>query len=126
MYIPKRYGESMVEKCPFCGRQAITRNKQKIPVCKDHKDSILDDLKCACGNYLETKVGKFGLYFSCPKCGNMNPKRVLEMNQPKPAAKSPMSGRSAQPETSQSSNRAAQQRQPREILINPDDPDYFG
>jgi hypothetical protein len=86
MYIPKRYGESKLDQCPFCGKQATTLNKQKIPVCVAHKDSYLEDLKCACGSYLDTKVGKFGVYFSCMKCGNINMKKALEMNPPKGSA----------------------------------------
>jgi hypothetical protein len=121
MYIPKRYGESKLEPCPFCGKQAIVRNKQKIPVCQAHRDAVLDDLKCACGNYLETKVGKFGLYSSCPKCGNVNPKRAIEMNQPKAVSKpQPFSQPSAAHSPAQPEKKAQ-----RETIINPDDPNYF-
>ena len=122
MHIPKRYGESKIEPCPFCGRQAIVRNSQKIPVCKDHKDSVLEDLKCVCGNYLETKVGKFGLYFSCPKCGNMNPKRVLEMNPPKSRVATVPNSSSG----SSSGRTVFPERKPVETVVSPDDPRYFG
>ena len=119
MHIPKRYGESKIEPCPFCGKQAIVRNRQKIPVCNDHRDAVLDDLKCACGSYLETKVGKFGLYFSCPKCGNVNPKRALEMNPPKSRI-----AQNAPNSTDIKPGRA--ERRPTETVVSPDDPRYFG
>ena len=127
MYIPKRYGESRLEQCPFCGKQATVRNKQKIPVCQAHRNSILDDLKCACGSYLETKVGKFGLYFNCPKCGNVNPKRALEMNPAKTkVANAEAEGGAAKshPETSSAAPKDRQKQ--KEFAISPDDPDYFG
>jgi hypothetical protein len=133
MHIPKRYGESKLEQCPFCGKQATVRNKQKIPVCQAHRNSVLDDLKCACGSYLETKVGKFGLYFSCPKCGNITSKRVLEMNPPaaRSASAAGQAGQGA-PKASLKAdpdNQNAEQnrrQKPREAVISPDDPDYFG
>ncbi len=80
MYIPKRYGESHMDMCPFCGRQAINKNSQGIPVCKDHKESNIPEMKCMCGAYLMMQKGKFGVFFNCLKCGNMNLKKVLEMN----------------------------------------------
>ena len=80
MFIPKRYGESKVDGCPFCGRQAIVKNSEGIPVCNDHKDKTLGDMKCTCGQYLLLQKGKFGPYFNCLKCGNVTLKRALEIN----------------------------------------------
>ena len=80
MYIPKRYGQSRLDLCPFCKKNATTKNKQQIPVCYAHKASILQDLTCFCGDYLELKDGKFGIYFNCTNCGNINLKKALEMN----------------------------------------------
>jgi len=80
MYIPKRYGETRVDNCPFCGRQAIIKSPQGIAVCKDHKDMNLPELKCVCGSYLMMQEGKFGVFFNCIKCGNMNLKKALEVN----------------------------------------------
>ncbi len=85
MYIPKRYGQSKVDRCPFCSQQATTKNKQQIPVCARHKDSVLNDMKCACGSWLEMRNGKYGIFFSCLKCGNMNLRKVLEMNEARDA-----------------------------------------
>ncbi len=79
MRIPKRYGTSKKQDCPFCGRPAVTVNSQKIPVCINHKSDRLD-LKCVCGEYLDVRNGKFGAYFHCMNCGNINFNKGLEMN----------------------------------------------
>ena len=81
MFIPKRYGESKISSCPFCGKNSITKNSQGIPVCAGHKTEKLDDLKCVCGELLDLLEGKWGPYFRCLNCGNINFKRGLEMNQ---------------------------------------------
>lgn len=81
MFIPKRYGQSKSNKCPFCGVEAVFHNPQGIPVCRRHKDSRIDDLTCVCGGSLEPRTGKFGPYFHCLKCGNVNFRRALEVNQ---------------------------------------------
>ena len=88
MYIPKKYGQSKVDKCPLCQKQATTMNRQKVPVCPAHKEELLDDLKCVCGSTLEMMHGKFGIFFSCIKCGNMNLRKVLEFNAIKPKSNS--------------------------------------
>jgi len=80
MYIPKRYGESHIDKCPFCGRQALIKNAQGIPTCQEHKSKTLDNLKCMCGEYLLIQEGKYGVFFNCFKCGNVNMKKALEIN----------------------------------------------
>ena len=80
MYIPKKYGQSKIDKCPFCQKHATSFNKQKVPVCFSHRDEVLDNLKCVCGSTLEIMHGKFGIFFSCVKCGNMNLRKVLELN----------------------------------------------
>ncbi|PIN87044.1 hypothetical protein COV19_01620 [Candidatus Woesearchaeota archaeon CG10_big_fil_rev_8_21_14_0_10_44_13] len=87
MYIPKRYGQSKSNRCPFCGTEAVFKNSQGIPVCRKHKESSLDDLKCLCGSTLELKDGKFGPYFSCMRCGNVNFRRAMEINQERIASK---------------------------------------
>ena len=69
-----------MDKCPFCGVEATTANSQGVPVCSKHKGKTLDNLKCVCGEYLDVKNGKYGVYFSCMNCGNMNLRKVLEIN----------------------------------------------
>ena len=80
MYIPKKYGQSKIQNCPFCGKTAVSQNSQGIPVCANHKSEKLDNFKCACGEYLEVRSGKFGPYFYCMNCGNINFKKGLDMN----------------------------------------------
>lgn len=79
MYRKKIYGASKKDNCPFCQKQAFFKNKQGLIVCKDHKKSILPDIKCVCGSYLELKTGKFGPYFNCINCGNVNIKKGVEI-----------------------------------------------
>ena len=81
MFIPKRYGQYKEEKCPFCGDRAIARNRQGLNVCTKHKEEVLPDIKCACGSYLELKTGKYGPYFNCINCGNINLAKGLEMKE---------------------------------------------
>jgi len=80
MFIPKKYGQAKVQDCPFCGKTAIAMNVQGIPVCKIHKKNKLPDLLCVCGEYLDLKDGKYGPYFTCMNCGNINFKKGLDMN----------------------------------------------
>jgi hypothetical protein len=80
MRIPKKYGQSQIAKCPFCGMMSTTVNSQKIPTCIKHKESSLDNLKCACGGYLDLKHGKFGPFFTCFKCGIVNMRKALDVN----------------------------------------------
>jgi hypothetical protein len=79
MYIPKRYGESKIAECPFCSKPSFTKNKQKIPVCKDHVDKMMPEIKCVCGSYLDLKESKYGPFFVCMNCGTMNLKKGMEM-----------------------------------------------
>jgi len=80
MRIPKRYGQTQVDTCPFCGKQGVTKNTQDIPVCTEHKNRELKDLKCACGSWLDVKTGKFGGYFNCINCGNISFNKGIGMN----------------------------------------------
>lgn len=80
MRIPKRYGESRIDKCPFCGTAATTNNPEGVPVCSKHKDSKLPPMRCICGECLDLKKGKWGPYFSCIRCGNIAFRKALEAN----------------------------------------------
>lgn len=81
MKIPKQYGKSQINECPFCGKQVVVKNDQGIPVCKEHKDKKLKNLKCACGEWLDIKQGKWGPYFVCINCGNISFKKGVNINQ---------------------------------------------
>ena len=112
MYIPKRYGQSKIDKCPFCNQQATTKNKQDIPVCPRHKDSVMNELKCVCGSWLEMRNGKYGVYYSCLKCGNINMKKALEINQVEDC------NRKGTPAHTEKKERIIE-------TVTPDDPRYF-
>ena len=116
MYIPKKYGQSKVDKCPFCDKHATNTNRQKVPVCQSHKDEYLDGLKCVCGSTLEVLHGKFGVFFSCIKCGNMNLKKVMEINAIKPKLKE---------NNEVYSKKNFQSQNKKEMTVRSDDPRYF-
>ena len=80
MKFRKVYGQSKIEKCPFCDRQATTTNEEGVPVCVKHKNSKLPELKCVCGEHVMLMKGKNGVYFKCMNCGNVNAGRVFETN----------------------------------------------
>ncbi|MBI2657487.1 hypothetical protein HYX08_02215 [Candidatus Woesearchaeota archaeon] len=115
MYIPKKYGQSRIDKCPFCQKHATAINSQKVPVCQSHKEEVLDSLKCICGSHLETLNGKFGTFFSCAKCGNINMKKALEFNAVKPRA-----------QNERVSQRNEKTQTKKEMTVRSDDPRYFG
>jgi hypothetical protein len=137
MYIPKRYGESHMDTCPFCGRQAINKNPQDIPVCKDHKDKCLPEMKCACGEYLLMQKGKFGVFFNCIRCGNINMKKALDINShlllkpmdtPK-IVRTETKETFGNSETSRKSSSPKKQESGKESeiqTVRSDDPRYFG
>ncbi len=120
MFIPKRYGESKIEECPFCGKQSTTTNSQDIPVCMKHKDSLMNEMKCICGEYLETLRGKWGLYFHCPKCGNVNKRKVFEINVVKDVSGTNFDN----PKTSSAKRIEEPRREPQEITITSRDTDW--
>ena len=112
MRIPKRYGQSQILACPFCGKQCITKNKQKVPVCVKHKDKLIDNWKCVCGAYLDIVEGKWGPYCRCIKCGAVNFKRALELN-PIPEVKEPKK------------EEPSSETKPKQETVKADDPRYF-
>ena len=105
---------TVMENCPFCGRQAISMNPQGISVCISHKDAYLE-LKCHCGSWLDILKGKYGTFCNCLKCGNMSMKKALELNdvmKPMPANNSGFS-------------KTRDDEKPRNITVRSDDPRYF-
>ncbi|MGM5482154.1 MAG: hypothetical protein ACQESF_01710 [Nanobdellota archaeon] len=77
----KIYGLSREENCPFCGKRATIKNKQGVFVCRDHKDSELNQMYCICGEPLEIKHGKYGMFFLCMQCGPVNKNKIFEINR---------------------------------------------
>ena len=80
MFNKKVYGQSTNNTCPFCGSIATTINEQSVPVCSLHKTEFLSDLKCSCGEYLDVRKSKYGIFFTCMNCGPVNFKKGLELN----------------------------------------------
>ncbi|MBN2566627.1 hypothetical protein JXB02_00905 [Candidatus Woesearchaeota archaeon] len=115
MRIPKRYGESRIDRCPFCGVQATAYNSQGMHVCARHTDALLGDMKCLCGEALEMRSGKWGVYFSCPRCGNVNSRRVFETNQAVDVSVKKKAG-----------HHQEQDPGPKEIIVRSDDPYWCG
>jgi hypothetical protein len=76
--IPKAYGQSIVENCPFCGKVATAMSEQGAAVCSAHTTMMIVNVKCSCGDYLDLLKGKYGAYFNCLKCGNVNYKKGLD------------------------------------------------
>ncbi len=122
MYIPKKYGQSKVDKCPFCQKQATAKNKQGMPVCQNHMEEALDDMKCVCGSTLDMLNGKFGIFFSCAKCGNMNLRKVMEFNMINPKAKN--INEIYTQRNAQFQNKKESQTK-KETIVRSDDPRYF-
>lgn len=81
MRYKKVYGESKLTTCLFCGKQATTTNEQEVPVCINHKKAKLNDFKCACGEWLDLRTSKFGIFFTCMNCGTVSLAKALQFNQ---------------------------------------------
>ena len=116
MYIPKKYGQSKTDSCPFCQKLATAKNKQGVPVCLAHKDEEIGELRCLCGEYLDMLEGKYGIFFKCIKCGNMNLRKVMEFNTIRSKEKTT-------PKYSATSY--SKPKQKKEINVRSDDPRYF-
>ncbi len=115
------YGESKQIKCMFCDKQSTTQNEQEIPVCIEHKNSVLNSFKCACGAYLELMHGKYGPFFKCENCGLINMRKALDMNDIVDLSKTVEKKETIEvKETSQENYEIKQ-----EELVMPGDPRYF-
>ncbi|HLC70385.1 MAG TPA: hypothetical protein VJI32_00120 [Candidatus Nanoarchaeia archaeon] len=75
----KVYGQSKLSNCTFCGRTATQKTEVGLEVCYLHTKEQLNDIKCTCGSWLEQRSGKFGPYFNCLRCGNVNFKKAMEI-----------------------------------------------
>src|SRR3989338_2920267 len=75
----KVYGQSKLSNCTFCGRTATQKTEAGLEVCYLHTKEKLPEVKCTCGSWLEQRSGKFGPYFNCLRCGNINFKKAMEM-----------------------------------------------
>ena len=75
----KIYGQSRINRCTFCDRQATAENRQGFPTCAEHKNRSVDEKRCACGKKLTIMKGKWGPFFLCPDCGAQSPKKVFSL-----------------------------------------------
>ncbi|MBI2558845.1 hypothetical protein HYW20_05980 [Candidatus Woesearchaeota archaeon] len=117
MFITKKYGQSKIDRCPFCRKHATSMNRQNVPVCPSHKGEILDNLKCVCSSTLEIRNGKFGIFFSCIRCGSMSLRKVLEFNAVKPKMKNE--------KFSQMNEKKFPIKSGKIMTVRSDDPRYF-
>ncbi len=143
----KSYGNYKTTTCPFCSRIATQKNEQGLDVCTSHTKSKLEEIKCTCGSWLECRNGKFGPYFNCMNCGNLNYNKVMEikaitMKDQKPVVDKPKqtisSYKSEDSDNYESSNynpnrnpisssksSFSNQKKKKEITITTDDGYYF-
>ncbi len=77
----KTYGVYKTVTCPFCSRQATQKNEQGIEVCYQHIKQAVEEIKCTCGSWLEPRGGKFGRYFNCINCGNINYEKGMQIKE---------------------------------------------
>ncbi|MBD3313096.1 hypothetical protein GF345_01505 [Candidatus Woesearchaeota archaeon] len=131
MRIPKKYGQSKINKCPFCGVQATFQNPQGLPVCRKHKEFSLDDLRCVCGESLEPCSGKFGPYFRCENCGNINFRKGLEFNEGRinrkkePEIKTKEKKYDNPRKFEEIKSRASKDNDPKEVTVRSDELDFM-
>ena len=119
-YPPKRYGDSKIVHCPFCGKMATQKNEQGLEVCPAHRQQTLEEIKCTCGKWLEQHSGKFGAYFHCVSCGNISFRKAMEMKEIT-AVHSPAQGKMEVPATPAINARS----EPRERTITSHDVEFF-
>jgi hypothetical protein len=134
MRIRKVYGESKIENCMICGKHALSLNAQGFPVCNAHKSAIMPELKCLCGEYLMMMDGKFGKFFQCINCGNINMKKAIEMNEELIQKTNNIRQNNKQEHQTYNANDNTrkstavyvhEEKNPADKIIRSDDPDYF-
>ena len=126
MRMPKHYGQSRIERCPFCERQGTIKNPQGVPVCPQHSKETLEGMKCVCGRDLFIQNGKFGVFFICTNCGNLTLRKVLEINSPI-MAKGAMKTQFARQDRQQEPHAPAFRQPasgPKEVTIRSDELDF--
>ncbi|MFH1590751.1 MAG: hypothetical protein ABIC95_02375 [archaeon] len=131
MRIPKRYGESRVDHCVFCDRQSTAKNDQGLAVCITHRHAELAPFRCACGEYLDIRQGKWGAFFLCMNCGPINIRKAREINEVKDISKQTAKSEKepaedSEPTPERKPTPKQQKAAPRtETTIRSDDPLYF-
>lgn len=121
----KAYGESYVQQCAFCGSIATQKNDAGVYVCHRHKQQRLEEVKCSCGSWLEQRAGKFGPYFNCLKCGNINFKKGMELKALQKSAQVVSSIKKQELFQEEKKVTACGKKEPKEIIISTNDVEYF-
>ena len=138
-YGKKRYGQSKQSDCPFCGKVATQMNKDGVLVCRLHLHEKLEEIKCTCGSWLEQLSGKFGPYFNCLNCGNINFQKGMEIKAITMTKKSNVKENTSSSSSniskktnssrsysnSYSSYKNSNNKEKKEITITSDDVEYF-
>ena len=115
----KTYGEYKVSHCPFCDKIATSKNEQGLNVCRLHTKQNIEEIKCTCGSWLETRSGKFGPYFNCVKCGNINYNKGMAMKEMTTPIKVEVEESRVKKEP------AKEVKERKEIIISTRDVEYF-
>jgi topoisomerase IA-like protein len=113
--LKKQYGNYKTLTCSFCGRTATQQTEQGVEVCHKHTHEKVEEIKCTCGSWLELKNGKFGPYFNCINCGNLNYQKGMEMKE--------ITGKKEVPQKTVEHRKEPQKS--KEITISTNDPQYF-
>lgn len=121
MRIPKKYGTGKKQDCPFCGEFSTATNSQEVPVCRKHVNNRIENFKCLCGDWLDLVSGKFGPYFRCVRCGNMNFQRGIEVNKQCLYQKNPLTNHPPSVKEPQATTGSTK----KEIVIRSDELDFW-
>ena len=133
MGFPKKkvYGEYKMVYCPFCSRLATQKNEQGIEVCYQHSKQAVEEIKCTCSSWLEPRAGKFGRYFHCVNCGNVNYDKAMEIKEitakkvDTVETKSMISEKKEMPKPAVSRFASREKEERKETVITSRDVDYF-
>ncbi len=118
----KTYGVYKTVTCPFCSRQATQKNEQGIEVCHQHSKQVVEEIKCTCGSWLEPRAGKFGRYFNCVNCGNVNYEKAMQIKE---ITQGTMKKVEPLPQTVTAVSSHVVQKEKKETIITSRDVDYF-
>ena len=118
----KVYGKSKIVTCSFCGKTATHKSEQGLEVCHAHVGKKLGEIKCTCGTWLEQRVSKFGPYFNCLNCGNLNYNKAMEINA---LTMKDIPKVEVQEGKKETRFKKEFRKQPKEITITANDVDYF-
>jgi len=127
----KVYGNYKKLNCPFCDRTATQKNGQGLDVCHLHTKEMLPEFKCTCGSWVEVRSSKYGPYFKCENCGNLNYKRGMEikaLTAGKEDKSTSIEDNSIEKRTFATEPRAERRIEksaPKEITITSHDAEYF-